>query len=132
MSHWTKVKTQMRSKELIQKALTRMDLKSQLGDFTVTEYGTSSKAQILLDKSLGLSEQEDGTYAFVGDPYHCTTQRLSNYYQKMDQLSDKLAQNYAVEEAIENLEQHQFFCTDNAEATVDADGTITMTFESYS
>ncbi len=51
---------------------------------------------------------------------------------KLDQLGTELGTAYAVEEACENLEQHQFFCTYNAEADVGEDGLITMTFESYS
>ena len=103
----------------------------QVGNFTITEYGTSEKAEILLDKSLGLSCQEDGTFAFVGDPYHCRTQNLRQFYGKLDKLTSTLATNYAVEEAIENLEQHQFFCTENSEAQAGEDGLIRMTFESY-
>ena len=50
--------------------------------------------------------QEDGTYAFVGDPWHCKTQGLRKYYGKMPKLSEELSKNYAVEEAIDSLEQH--------------------------
>jgi len=91
-----------------------MGLECQEGTFTVSEYGKSEKAELLLDKSLGLSLQEDGNYAFVGDPWHCKTQGLRKYYGKMNQLSEKLSTNYAVEEAVENLEQKNFFCTDNS------------------
>ena len=132
MSHWTKVKTKLSSTELIKKALTRMNLQVEEGDFTITEYGTSEKAQLLLDKSVGLSLQEDGTYSFVGDPYHCRTQGLSKYYRKLDALTGELGKNYAIEEAVQNLNEQNFFCTENESAEVGEDGLITMTFESYS
>ena len=130
MSHFTKVKTKLSNSEIIKKALTRMGYESQEGNFTVTEYGKSEKAELLLDKSLGLSLQDDGTYAFVGDPYHCKNQGLRKYYGNMNKLSEELASSYAVEEAIENLEQQNFYCTENSEAVVGEDGLITMTFES--
>lgn len=129
MSHWTKVKTKLTNLDYLKSALASMGYKFKEGDFTVTEYGTSEKAELLLDKSLGLSKQEDGTYAFVGDPYHCTTQDLSKYYRKLDKLTQELSTKYAVEEAKSGLEEQGFFVSDNAEATVGEDGLITMTFE---
>lgn len=132
MSHYTKVKSKVSNLDHIKKALTRLGYKYEVGNFTVTEYGTSEKAEVLLDKSLGLSLQEDGTYAFVGDPYHCRTQNLSRYYGKLDKLESEVSTAYAVEEAIYNLEQHQYFLSENAEAKVGEDGMITLTFDSYS
>jgi hypothetical protein len=131
MSHWTKVKTKLTNTEIVKRALTRMGYEFQEGNFTVTEYGTSEKAEILLDKSLGLSVQDDGTFAFVGDPYHCRTQKLRQYYRKLDKLTTELGTAYAVEEATNNLNEQNFFCTSNEEAEVGEDGLITMTFESY-
>lgn len=131
MSHWTKVKLKITDAELVKKALTRMGLTFQEGNHTITEYGTSEKAELLLDKSLGLSRQEDGTWAFVGDPYHCKTQNLRQWYGKLEGLSQNLATAYAIEEAKSILEAQSFFCTDNAEATVGQDGMINMTFERY-
>jgi len=128
MSHWTKVKTKLTDKELLKKALTRSGFEFQEGNFTVTEYGTSEKAELLLDKSLGLSRQEDGSWAFVGDPYHCRTQGLSKYYRKLEELNNLLSTNYAIEDAREKLEAQQFFCTENEEAVVGEDGMITMTY----
>lgn len=107
-----------------------MGLEAEEGNFTIKEYGTSEKAELLLDKSLGLSIQKDGTYAFVGDPYHCKTQSLRKYYGKLDQLTAKVATNYAIEEATESLNEKQFFCSDNEEGVIGEDGLVTMTFES--
>lgn len=107
-----------------------MGFEHKEGDHKITEYGTTEKAEILLDKSLGLSLQEDGTYAFVGDPYHCSG-KLRNYYGRLQNLTNELGTAYAVEEASVNLEQHQFFCTENSEAKIGEDGMIHMVFESY-
>ena len=131
MSHWTKVKTKLTDVNHVKNALTRMGFTFQEGNFTVTEYGTSEKAEILLDKALGLSLQEDGTWAFVGDPYHCKTQDLIKYYRKLDELTLKLSTNYAVAEAEHNLTAQGFMWTDNQEAEVDEEGFINLTFEKF-
>lgn len=131
MSHWTKVKTKLSNKECVKKALARLGYEVQEGEFSVSEYGTTEKAELLLDKALGLSLQEDGTYAFVGDPYHARSQKIRQHYGRLDKFTGELATAYAVEETIEQLEQHQFFCNENAEAKVGDDGLIHMTFESY-
>lgn len=128
MSHYTRVSSKLTDQDMILKALTRMSLKYQVGEFTVSEYGQSEKAQILLDKSLGLSLQKDGTYSFVGDPYHCKTQGLRKYYRKLDKLSGELTTAYNIENAKDKLETQQFFCTDNEEATVGSDGMIRMVY----
>jgi hypothetical protein len=98
------------------------------GNFTVTEYGQSEKAELLLDKSLGLSQQADGTWAFVGDPYHCSTARLKGYYRRLEQLSTELGTAYAIEEAKTVLEAKNFFCSENEEGTIGSDGMIRMVF----
>ena len=131
MSHWTKIKTKLSNKEVLKKALTRLGYEYQEGDFKVSQYGTTEKAELLLDPALGLSCQEDGTYAFVGDPYHGRNQKVRQHYGKLNKFTNEVSTAYAVEETIEQLEQHQFFCTENAEAKASEDGLIHMTFESY-
>lgn len=131
MSHWTKVKTKLSNKEYLMKALNRLGYEAREGNFTVTEYGTTEKAEILLDKALGLSLQEDGSYAFVGDPYHGTNQKIRSLYGKLDRFTGEVATQYAVEETVDQLAQHNFFCSENSEAKVGEDGLIHMTFESY-
>lgn len=128
MSHWTKIKTKLRDKEMLTKALDRLGFTYQEGSFTVKEYGKSEKAEILLDKSLGLSQQQDGTWAFVGDPYHCRAQNLRKYYGRMDKLTNEVGTAYAIEETTQMLEEQQFFCSENEEAKVGDDGLITMVF----
>lgn len=129
MSHWTVCKTKLTQQELIEKALTRMGYTYDVGSFKISEYGKSATAQIKLDKSLGLSQQKDGTWAFVGDPYHCRTQNLRKFYGKMNNLTNELSTSYAIEEATQVLEDQQFFCTENENAKVGDDGMITMVFE---
>jgi len=131
MSHWTKVTTKLRDKEILKKALTRMGLEFQEGDHTITQYGTSSKAEIKLDNAVGLAVQKDGTYAMVGDFYHSRNRKLSKYYGKTKQFASDLSTAYAIEEATTRLEEQQFYCSENAEGEVGEDGMITMCFESW-
>ena len=131
MSHFTVVKTKLTNKDILKKALTRLGFEYQEGSFKVTEYQTTAEAELLLDKALGVALQKDGTYAFVGDPYHCKNSKLRGYYGRTEQLTREVSTAYAVEEAVTNLEQHQFFCTENAEAKIGSDGMIHMVFESY-
>lgn len=131
MSHWTKVKTKLTSREIIEKALQRMGLGFQVGDFTITQYGTTEKAEIKLDNAVGLSQQEDGTWAMVGDFYHSHNRDLRKYYGKNKQFNTDLSTAYAVEEAVTRLEEKQFYCSENAEGEIGEDGLITMVFESW-
>jgi hypothetical protein len=131
MSHFVTVKTQLKNQDHILSALRRLGYEAQVGDFKVTEYGTTSKAQILLDKALGLALQEDGTYAFVGDPYHGTTQKIKQHYNRLDKFTNELSTAYAIEETMYAMQQEHYYCTGNAEAKVDENGMIVMTFESY-
>lgn len=131
MSHWTKVTTKLRDKEILKKALTRMGLEYKEGEFTITQYGTSSKAEIKLDNAVGLAVQEDGTYSMVGDFYHSHNSKLRKYYGKTNQFAADLSTAYAIEEASTRLEEQQFYCSENAEGQVGEDGLITMVFESW-
>lgn len=129
MSHFVTVKMSIKNRELLKSALTRLGYTFQEGNFTIKEYGKSAKAQIKLDKSLGLSQQQDGSWAFVGDPYHCTTQNLRKYYKKMKNLTNEVATAYSIEETKQSLEEQQFFCIENEEAKIGEDGIITMVYE---
>lgn len=130
MSHFVRVScNKLHDQELIEKALTRLGYKYEIGEFTISEYGKSATAQIKLDKSLGLSQQQDGSWAFVGDPSHCKTQNLRQFYGKMNNLTNELSTAYAIEEATQVLEDQQFFCTENEEARVGDDGMIRIVFE---
>lgn len=132
MSHWTKVKTKLSSMETLKKALTRMGLDFAEGDHTITQYGTTEKAEIKLDNAVGFSRQEDGTFSMVGDFWHSKNPKLRKYYGKNKLFEEEVSTAYAVEEVKDKLEAQNFFCTSNAEAEVGQDGLITMTFESWS
>ena len=132
MSHFTRIKTKLSSTEHLKKALTRMGLKFEEGNHTITQYGTSEKAEIKLDNAVGFSRQEDGTFAMVGDFWHSTNTELRKYYGKTKQFDQDVSTAYAIEEVKTNLEGQNFFCTGNEAAEIGQDGLITMTFESWS
>jgi len=129
-SHWTKVKTKLKNKEHVKKALTRMGLSFTEGNHTITQYNTTEKAEIKLDDAVGLSQQKDGTWAMVGDFYHSRNPKLRKFYNNTKQFNQELETGYAVEEARSVLEQHNHYCTENAEAEIGEDGLIRMKFMS--
>jgi hypothetical protein len=118
--------------EHLKKALTRMGLEFTEGNHTITQYGTSEKAEIKLDNAVGFSRQEDGTFAMVGDFWHSKNKDLRKYYGKTKQFDKDISTSYAIEEAKSNMEAQNFFCTGNEAGEVGQDGLITMTFESWS
>lgn len=138
MSHFTKCQTKLTDKDLLIKALSRLGWEHEVGNFTVTQYGTSEKAEILLSRdsynksanALGLSQQKDGTWAMVGDPYHAASQKMRGYYRQEAKFNGDLSTAYAIEEGIAKLSDQGYYCSENAEAKIGADGMITMTFES--
>jgi len=132
MSHWTTVKTKLNNQSVVRKALKRMGLEAQEGDFTITQYGTSEKAQLMIDEAVGLSRQKDGSFAMVGDFWHSKNRALKGYYGRNEKFVEDLSTAYAVEEAFTNLEDQNFFCTENENGTVGEDGFITLTYERYS
>lgn len=132
MSHFTKIKTKLSSMEHLKKALTRLGLEYTEGNHTITQYGTSEKAEIKLDNAVGFSRQEDGTFAMVGDFWHSKNRSLSKYYGKTKQFDQDISTAYAIEEVKSNLEGQNFFCTSNEAGEVGTDGLVTMTFESWS
>jgi hypothetical protein len=129
------VKTTVKNKDYVKKALQRMGLEFEEGNFTIKQYGKSEKAEIRLANAVGLSQQADGTWAMVGDPYHVDRRgkngKLRDYYGKAKKFGQELSTAYAIEESKGELENHQFFCTENEEAQVGADGKITMVFSQY-
>ena len=131
MSHFTKIKTQVRDLEYLKKALTRMGLSFQEGNFTITQYGTTEKAEIKFDEAVGLSCQEDGTFAMVGDFYHSRNTGLRKYYSDNNRFSADIGTNYAIEQSKGALEEQQFFCSDNESAEVGSDGMIRMVYSRY-
>lgn len=138
MSHFVRLKTSVKSESVLRKALTRMGLAFEEGNFTITQYGTSDKAEFLLDKknkSVGLSKQKDGTYSMVGDFYHAPQgSKLSGYYGSTGnkKFQADLATAYSVEEAFLQMQEQGYYCSENEEATTGKDGKIRMVFTSYS
>ncbi len=139
MSHWTKTQTKITDKEILQKALKRAGFEFEVGNFTVTQYGTSEKAEILLARdrdnskngAVGMSLQADGTWSMVGDPYHAGgNTKIRQYYSQNAKFATELQTAYAIEEAKTKLEDQGYYCSENAEGIVGKDGMITMTFES--
>jgi len=131
ISHWTKIQTKLREKEYLKKALKHMGFTVEEGEFTITQYGTSSKAQLRIDNSVGLTLQEDGTYSMVGDFYHSRDSKLYKYYGRNEQFAQDLSSAYAIEQTKGHLEEQQFFCTENEAGNVGSDGLIRMVFERY-
>jgi hypothetical protein len=132
MSHWTTVKTKLNDQATLRKALKRMGFETQEGDFKITQYETTEAAQLKIDEAVGLARQEDGTFAMVGDFWHSPNRKLKIYYGNNEKFVKELSTSYAIEEAFVGLEQKNFFCTENENATVGEDGFITLTFERYS
>ena len=132
MSHWTTVKTKLNDQSLVRKALKRMGLEAQEGEFTITQYGTSETAQLMVDEAVGLARQKDGTFAMVGDFWHSKDRTAKSYYGRAEKFATDLSTAYAVEEAFTSLQDQNFFCTENEDAEVAEDGLITLSFERYS
>ena len=131
MSHFTTVRTKLNNQSTLKKALRRMGFESQEGDFAITQYGITERAQLKIDNAVGLAREKDGTYSMVGDFWHSPNSKLKKYYGQNDQFVKDLSAAYAVEKAFFDLEEKNFFCTENDKAEVGEDGFITMTFESY-
>ena len=131
MSHYSKVKTSVKNKDLLKKALNRLGWAFEEGNFTITQYGTSSKAELKFSDAVGMSLQEDGTWSLVGDPYH-DRGSLHKYYAKEKEFARDLGSAYAVTEASEALEEQNFYCVENEKGVVGPDGKIRMVFQSNS
>lgn len=108
-----------------------MGLKVEEGNFTITQYGQSEKAEIKLDNAVGMTRNQDGTWEMVGDFYHAQDRKLSKYYSRTDQFNTEISTKYAVEQAKGELTKNHFYCSSNSEGAVGADGKIRMVFESY-
>ena len=73
MSHWIKVATKMDNLDHILSALDRLKqpYEHQAGNkLSVSASGRTSQVDVRLTKDLGITQQEDGTFAFEGDFYY--------------------------------------------------------------
>jgi hypothetical protein len=132
MSHWTKIKLQLGDDQILVKALQRMGLKAEVGNFTIGAYGQSSAATVRVDKSVGFLKQADGQFAMVGDFYHATG-KLREFYNQNDRFQEQLGAAYAIEDALQKLDDlgMGWEIEENAEAVVGKDGMIRMVAVSY-
>ena len=138
MSHFVKCVSKMNSLELINKALTRLGIKTESENSSVSAYGKTEEVALLLDKgdssvkgALGLSLQKDGTYSIVGDPYHCLNAKLRKYYGHLETQNQELNTAYSIEQAIKSVEDVGFSISENVEGEVSSDGLIHMVAISY-
>ena len=67
----------------------------------------------------------------VGDFYHSRNPKLGSYYRNTSKFRGDVQTAYAIEETILRMEEQQFHCSENPDATVGEDGLIHMTFERY-
>lgn len=104
-----------------------MGFQVQTGDFTVTQYGQSSKAQLRVDEAVGFALQSDGTYSMVGDFYHARG-NLQKYYNHNAKFQQELTTAYAIEDAKQKLEDLNmgWEITENSEGVIGNDGLIRM------
>jgi hypothetical protein len=109
-----------------------MGLHPEVGDFTISQYGESSKATIKVDNAVGFLKQEDGNYAMVGDFYHATKDNLRDFYGN-NNFAEKLTGAYAFEHAKQQLDDMNMGWTieENAEGVVGKDGMIRFIAVSY-
>lgn len=132
MSHWVKVKLQISDQNTLKKALARMGYAAEEGNFTISQYGSSEKAELKVDSGVGFSLQADGTFSMVGDFYHSS--KMRKYYGQEAKFQQDLQVAYAIEDAKQKLEDLNmgFEIEENAEAVVGKDGMIRMVAVSYS
>lgn len=110
-----------------------MGLTAETGNFNISEYGQSSTATIKVDKSVGFLKQSDGQFAMVGDFYHASSPKLKQFYGKNDLFQEQLGAAYAVEDALQKLDDlgMGWEIEENAEAVIGKDGMIRMVAVSY-
>lgn len=121
MSHVIKIKTKLMDQDILCNALTRLDMKYQVGRCLV--HGT--EAQVFVDEHFGFARQADNTWSMVGDPYYSSDAKVKSYYGKEDQLTQDVNNAYAVEEAIEHMEEQGYQLVENE----DSNNQITLIFE---
>lgn len=132
MSHWVKVKLNLNDQATLGKALKRMGYEAQTGNFTISQYGKSEKAELRVDEGVGFSLQADGTFSMVGDFYH--SKKMRHYYGQEAKFQQDLNVAYAIEDAKQKLEDMNlgFEIEENEAGVIGKDGMIRMVAVSYS
>lgn len=139
MSHWVRCKMKVTSEATLKKALQRVGWEFEEGTFEISNYGQSAEAKILLGRHkdtsnpvMGLAQQKDGTWSLVGDPYYVkSSSPIRKYYQQTGKFSRDLQNAYALEDGIQKIKDLGFYCCENESAQEDAEGKVSMVFESY-
>ena len=124
MSHWVKVGTKMSDIKHLTSALDRIkqSYEHKEGEkLTISAAGTTSECDIKLHDQLGLAQQKDGTFAFVGDFYYTDINQ--------QKLTKDLQGQYCVSEATDRLEAQGFFLDNEEDALkLNDDGHIELTY----
>jgi hypothetical protein len=133
MSHWIKTKTKMIEKKHIMAGLEKMGFNAIEGGKIRTSYGYGGRTEevdIKINDSVGLKQQEDGSWALEGDFYGTKHQK---YYNKENQFIKELQGQYCVAKAKAKIADlgGGWVITDNEEAAVDEDGFIIMRAQSF-
>jgi len=130
MSHYTKVKINVTDRRYVEAALDRMGLKYTEGG-TIKAAGVTEDVDLKLANKFGLREQQDLSWASVGDTWHADVPAIANYYGRTPTFENDLTTNYAIEEAVDVFGDQGYQLAENEEAVVGEDGLITMVFENY-
>lgn len=128
MSHWVKVQTKMQDLDNICAALDRMGQKYQRAEegksLTVSAEGQNAEVQVIINdkkgrNDVGIKQQADGTFAFVGDFYYTGLNQ--------SKFKEDLQGQYAVVETVDNLENLGFFVDNEDDLQAGEDRLIRFT-----
>jgi len=118
--------------DILEKALKRMGCESvQTGSKDITQYNTTEKADIWVDKGVGFKREQDGTFSMVGDFYHSTS--LNRYYNNTENFEKDLNAAYGIEDTLAQVSALNlgFDLTGNLQFEEDEEGLIRLEFQSY-
>jgi hypothetical protein len=131
MSHWTKIQLKLTDEQILIKALKRMGVNAETGNFKISQYGQTSDASVRVDNAIGFVKAKDGTFSMVGDFYH-SQGAFKKFYGKNDQFQRELTTAYGIEDAKQKLSDYGGWeITENEEGLVGADGMIRMVAVNY-
>ena len=134
MSHWTNMKTQIRDKEALKKALARMFPEARITENSIVRgySGNSKKADVVVEApakggfnsfyDLGFTRAQDGTFEAVTDFFGS-----AKWTGNENQLRQSLTRNYACEVTKSEAEKMGAFVNE----TTDEDGTIRLSIRQY-
>ena len=133
MSHISKVKTQLRSRDIIEKVLKKMGMNVEKDCTLSLPYAYGSEKSMKVDlgfgkksssKSLGVRKQQDGTFEVVGDYY------MTGIHE--NSFVGDLTQSYGEEQVKTTFETNPDLLAFNlSKREVDANGDIILTYEAW-